>query len=364
MRLFFAGICLMCLFFLNACALENKEIVFGQTGTFSGQLGLYGNLIKNSINACFKHVNESGGVNCLKLRLVSMEDNGDAVVARKNIKILLSKNIDMFLGCMGTRSILGLLPLIKDKKIAMLFPWSGHEFFRQRGLTNMINGLGYLQPQFEAIVKDIVVKRKFKKIAIFHADDEFSVQATSDLEKLLLEQNVKPVEVAGYNRMTIDIGSCAEKLLAADPKIVICISTSMPAAKLINSFFRRGHYATEFVGIDSTMFVEDLLRDKGVLFNYWASVPNPRLSKLKIAEQYRQDIDKYYPDDTYNVLSFAYYVSAEIVVQALKAIKGQVTKEKIIEQIEKMKNLDLGGFSVDFDENTRHAFGLVKTFRS
>jgi len=48
-----------------------KEIVFGQSGIFSGSLSLYGNIIKTGIVTYFKQVNELGGVNGKKLRLIS-----------------------------------------------------------------------------------------------------------------------------------------------------------------------------------------------------------------------------------------------------------------------------------------------------
>lgn len=335
-----------------------QEIVFGQTGTFSGPLGIYGNLIKNAINAYFSRINENGGVNGLKFRLQSIEDQSNPVLAKKNIKSLLQKDkIDMFLGCTGTRSILSVLPLIKAKKIAMLFPWAGHKSFWDPKLSNIINGLGYLQPQLEKIAKNIVEKRRFTKIAIFHADDDFSVNAANNLEKILQNYGIKPVGIVSYNRMTIDMVAGVEKLLAVDPKVVICISTSMPAVKLAELFFKRGHYATEFVGVDSTLFVGDILKDKGVHFCFSSSVPDPKIDKTTIAEQYRQDIDKYYPNDSYNVLSFAYYISAAIIVEAIKNLKGDMTKEAIIKQIERMKNFDIGGFKINFDARTRHAFG-------
>lgn len=337
---------------------KTKEIVFGQTATFLGPLGLYGDLIKNAINAYFQRVNDAGGVKGFNFRLKSVEDHGDPILASKNIKTLLkNEKIDMFFGCIGTRSILNVLPLIKNKSIAMFFPWAGHKSFEDQNLSHIVNGLGDLRPQLEEIVKKIVDKRKLKKIAIFHADDDFSTESSEALKNILQTRGIEPVANASYNRMTVDVKTAADKLLKSDPKVVICIATSMPTVKLIGNFFKQGHYATEFVGVDSTLFVGDILKDKGAHFCFSSSVPNPQSDQSKIAKQYRQDIDKYYPNDSYNVLSFSYYTSAAIIVEAIKTIEGVVTKEKIISQVEGMKNFNLDGFNVNFDSGTRHAFG-------
>ena len=81
------------------------------------------------------------------------------------------------------------------------------------------------------------------------------------------------------------------------------------------------------------------------------------LSGHTIVKQYQEDLKKYFPKQSFNILSLAYYISAKIIVHALKSIKGKITKEKIISEIEKMKKFDLDGFTVDFDPSNRHAFG-------
>jgi ABC-type branched-subunit amino acid transport system substrate-binding protein len=338
---------------------NNSEIVFGQSAALSGHLGIYGDFIRNAINACFNSINETGGINGKKLRLVSLDDTGDPVRTKRNIKHMLKEQqIDMFLGCTGTRSVASVLPLIQEKKIVMLFPWGGDETLRDPKLENIINGLGYLDPQITKIADYLVNKKKVKKIAVFHADDEFSTQAATKLRDILKQKySVTPVGIAEYNRLTVDIIHAADTLLQADPKAVVCISTGMPTVKLISYFFEKGHYGTEFIGVDSTLFVPSILKNRGAHFYYASCVPDPANSTLKIAQQYRADLQKYFPGDAFNILSFAYYISANILVRALKNINGNITKQAIINELEKMQNTDIDGLTITFDKTNRHAFG-------
>ena len=346
----------------------SDEIIFGQSAALSGHLGLYGDFIKNAINAYFNRINEAGGVRGKKLKLVSLEDGGDPERTKRNIKHMLkNQKIDMFLGCTGTRSIASVLPLIKEKKIAMFFPWGGDETLRNPNLENIINGLGYLKPQIEKIAEYVVNKKRVNKIAIFHADDDFSTQAATDLSAYLKQKyGIVPMSTASYNRLTVDILQNADKLLSVDPKMVVCISTSMPTVNLISYFFEKGHYGTEFIGVDSTLFVGSILKNKGAHFYYSSCVPDPVNSTIKIAQEYRDDLQKYFPKDAFNILSFAYYVSAAILVQAMKKITGAITKESIIKEIEQMQKADINGISVTFDKTNRHAFGkdvsIIKTY--
>ncbi len=336
-----------------------KEIVFGQTGSFSGSFKAYGEIIKNAINACFKAANDSDNLADIKLRLESLDDKGKAHIAAKNIKKLFNRNkINMFLGCMGTRGVLKVLPLIKTEKIAMFFPWGGDKKLMQPNLIYQINGLGLTAPQTEKLINHIVNDLSLTKIGIFHSDGDFSTQTAKAAINQLAEFGIAPVKTASYNRFTMNIENTAQKLISVDPKVVLCLAASMPTTKLINYFFSKGHFGTLFFGIDSTLFVKTILKDKGdIKFEYTSSVPNPKNDKLAIVKEYQTNLKKYYPEETFNILSLAYYIQAKIIVEAIKTIEKPITKEKIIEVIEGMKNFDLGGFEINFNPFTRYAFG-------
>jgi ABC-type branched-subunit amino acid transport system substrate-binding protein len=342
---------------LSAEKKSQDTITFGQSLTLDGALGIYGRIIQNAIHTRMQRINDAGGIDGKKLKLVSMNDSGDPKKTLDNIEKMRADGIDMFIGNMGTRSILKILPLIESQEIALFFPWSGYEKFRDPKLTHIINGPGLLQTQLDGIGEYIKQNLKIKKIAIFHADDDFSTDGARDLTKMLVDHGITPVATASYNRFTLDIKTPAEKLLDADPKIVICISTSMPAAKLINYFYSNGDYGTTFFGIDSTNFVGDIVKERGAEFYYSSAVPDPTTSAMPIAKQYLDDIKKYYPDEIPNTLSFMYYVCCAILLDAINQIDGPITKTSIINAIEHMQHHNVDGFSVTFDAKNRHALG-------
>jgi len=336
---------------------KTNDIILGQTAALSGNLGLYGRTIKNGINAYFEYINNSGGINGKKIYLESLDDKGDPEQAINNIKILQKKGIDIFIGCTGVRSIERMLPLIQEKKIAMLFPWAGDEKFRNPQLIFMINGLGYLKPQLEAIVTELTQKRKINRIAIFHADDDFSTQATQDLMVLLKKEKITPLVTTSYNRLTVDITQAAQKIIETNPKIVISLGTSMPTVDLINYLWSHGYYGINFIGIDSTLFVNSILKSRNTPFTFTSAVPDPTSSQIPLAQEYRKQLDRFAPEESYNILSFSYFLSAAIIVKAIKECSDHISKENVITAIEQFKNTSCDGISLSFDPSTRHIFG-------
>jgi len=332
-------------------------INFAMTGGFEGHFKLYAELIRNGILACFNRINFEGGIFGKKLRLICVNDDGDPSLTQKITNILRKKhNVTMHLGSMGTRGILQILPLIKSKKIAMFFPWGGSQALRDPALTNIVNGLGELEPQLRELVLYTTQVLRFKKIALFHSDGTFNSTAMQKVRQLLKEIGIEPVSIDSYNRATMDINSPAERIIASDPKIVICFGSSRPVSKLISRFFELGHYGTTFIGIDSTMFVSTILKEKGAAYSYTSTVPDPVRSIAPIVQRFRHDMEATFPHEIINILSLSYYIHASIIVKALKLMKHTHDQQDLLRTIETFKHVDLDGFALDFNPANRHAY--------
>jgi ABC-type branched-subunit amino acid transport system substrate-binding protein len=99
----------------------------------------------------------------------------------------------------------------------------------------------------------------------------------------------------------------------------------------------------------------------GVGFTYASSVPYAYDVDLQIVKKYQEIMKKYYPEMPFNILSLSFFIQASVLVEAIRRTGGQITKEKIIEEIEKMQDYDLGGFKISFDPTTRYIFGKQVT---
>ena len=341
-----------------------RTYTFAMVGSFSGHFRLYGAAIKNGMLAHFNKLNKvQNGIHNKWLRLLCVEDNGDPNQAHKIITYLRKKHgVATFVGNMGTRNISHVTPLIERSRIAMLFPWGGKEALRSSHLTNLVNGLGHIKPQLTDIIQYCINGLLLKKIAIFHSDGTFYSSAKDSTIRLLQEEGLRPVAQASYNRFTMDINTPAKRIIDADPKVVICLGSSYPIAKLISRFFQLGHYGTTFIGIDSTMFVPDILRAKGASYSYSSTVPNPVTDVSSIAQRYREDMESMFPHEIQNILSYSYYIHANLITKALSDLTEYAELHtELIPVIEKMKNVDLGGFIATFDPETRHAYSNTVT---
>lgn len=337
-------------------SLAAAPIRVGFSGSLSGHFGTYGAMITKGLQAAFNNHPCSVGAEKTLVQLVCMDDRGQATRTEQNIKRMQQDGIDLFVGIMGTSGVLKVLPLIQNRAIAVLFPWGTNERLQDAKLTNIINASGLLAPQIDLLVKKIVQERLLTRIAVFHADDAFSTQAASYCAQALTQAGNKPLALASYNRHTLDLQPAISMLCNVDPRVVICISASMPTARLVNRLFARGHYGVAFYGIDSTFLVPHIMRAAGVPFSYTAVTPSPQDQALPLACQYREDLAKSFPEELPSSLSFAYYICGRLLVEAINQA-ASTEKQSIIRQFESMKPFTLEGFTVSFNPSNRYLFG-------
>lgn len=330
------------------------EIVLGQIVNQSGEFKKYARSITVGIQAALAQANQNGGINGKKLRLDVRNDGDNPLEARKLATDMITNGTNIFIGCMGRRSITSLLPEIKNGDISMLFPWSGEVSKEQHQITNLINGPGFLEPQLTTLASYACDAMKMKKIAILHADDTFSTRNAAALKSAFIKHGASSVAMESYNRKTLQFNKPCQALAATEPKAVACVGTSMAMVKLVKSFFTGGQYSTMFLGIDSTCMAREIVKDLGAAIQYTAAVPNPKTSDLPIAKEFVAALAAYDKNAIPNVLSFTYYISTKLLLEGLAKTTSRPT---LMKHFEDLTQHDIGGFTVNFDRTNRQLFG-------
>jgi ABC-type branched-subunit amino acid transport system substrate-binding protein len=158
-----------------------------------------------------------------------------------------------------------------------------------------------------------------------------------------------------YKRNTVDVDDAVNLLKAQKIQIkaVVMIASYRAAARFIEK--TRDIYPdmlysnTSFVG--STALAEEL-KLLGPRYSTGAIVTQvvPAVSGYSsIVLEYKTALGKYFPGEAPDYVSLEGYVSANVLIQALKRAGPQLETEKLIDILETTRNLDLGlGTSLSF----------------
>src|SRR5258707_5481977 len=109
----------------QAQGVTKTNILVGQSSPFSGSNKELGEDIREGLQAYFKQVNQTGGVNGRTLELVALDDANDAKRSGENARILIEqRGVLALIGYASATLSLPALPFVATSKIAFVGPFT------------------------------------------------------------------------------------------------------------------------------------------------------------------------------------------------------------------------------------------------
>jgi branched-chain amino acid transport system substrate-binding protein len=201
---------------------SKDEIVVGTIQDLSGPLAGFGKQIRLGMNLRIDEINEQGGINGRKLKLL-VEDSGydpkKAVLAAQ--KLVNQDKIFMMLGHLGTAQNNAAMPVQFEKNVINFFPVTA--------AREMYDPFHKLKYSFAATYFDqmrttlpVLVKQKgVKKICTIYQDDEFGLEVVRGAEAGLKTVGIEFAEKTSYKRGATDFSSQVARMKAAECDMVV-----------------------------------------------------------------------------------------------------------------------------------------------
>ena len=106
---------------------KNTEFVIGMSGPLSGGAALYGEAVRNAAQMAVDEINEAGGLNGVKFKLLALDDANDADKVATNYAELIKKGTQVSLGCVTTKPALEFKSLSESDNLFFLTPSASND---------------------------------------------------------------------------------------------------------------------------------------------------------------------------------------------------------------------------------------------
>ena len=198
------------------------EILVGSIQDLSGPIAAFGKQVKNGMQLRVDEINEQGGVNGRKLRLL-VEDSGydpkKAVLAAQ--KLVNQDKIFIMAGHIGTAQNNAAMPVQFEKNVINFFPLSA-----SREMYEPLNRLKYsfatpYYDQVRAALPKLVKDKGAKKVCVLYQDDDFGLEVLRGGEAGLKTMGMEYAEKTSYKRGATDFSSQVARLKAAGCEVVV-----------------------------------------------------------------------------------------------------------------------------------------------
>jgi branched-chain amino acid transport system substrate-binding protein len=195
----------------------------------------------------------------------------------------------------------------------------------------------------DTLVNFALTKPGVKKIALVTQPDEGPNSKIRAAAAKLKELGIEPVASVTLEKGATDTTEQVKLLQSKAPDVVLVSLYPEEMASLIRDSYRTG-FKTTFVSTESSSFedndkrvgIPEAMKDVYFFYPFTDLLTSPKLSR------YARIATKYYPGEVLDMITFQGMTGALAVVETLKRLGPNVTRERFLQEIEKLKNFDSG----------------------
>ena len=325
------------------------KIIFGQVAALTGPAQDLGQGMRQGILAAFGEANRSGGVNGRILELKSRDDGYEPEKTVEATKASLEEDkVFALIGAVGTPTSKAGQPIATGAKVPFIGPFTGAEFLRNPYNRYVVNLRSSYFEETEAWIDHLTKDLGISRIAILYQDDAFGLTGLEGVQKAMAKRNISLVASGSFRRNTVAIKSALLDIMKAQPEAVVTVAPYKPVAQ----FVRVAHQvqlhalfvAISFVGSDS-LAKELGSAGTGVIVSQ--VVPSPWDASLPVIAAYQRAIGETDPNAKPGFVSLEGYLVGRLAVEALKRIKGEVTREALLNAINEAP-FNMGGVTLTY----------------
>jgi branched-chain amino acid transport system substrate-binding protein len=348
--------------------ISEREIRFGMAAPFSGPAKELGRQMKLGIDTAFNRINDAGGVDGRMLRLVAADDGYEPARTPEAMKQLFDKEqVFGFIGNVGTPTAAIAVPYALERRALFFGAFTGSNLLRNDPPDRYVfNYRASYAEETDAVVHYLLKLRRLqpKQIAVFAQQDSYGDAGFAGVSKAFRALGINDSSILrlGYKRNTVEVDDAINQLKSQKLPIraVVMVATYRAAAKFIEKTrdLYPGMIYTNVSFVGSTALAEEL----SLLGSRYANgvivtqvVPAVGGYSSAVLE-YKNALAKYFPGEATDYVSLEGYVAANVLIQALKRTGPQLDTEKLIDNLEAMRNIDLGlGTSLNFGRSEHQA---------
>jgi ABC-type branched-subunit amino acid transport system substrate-binding protein len=328
----------------------DTEILLGQSMPYSGPASAYGTYGKAQA-AFFRMLNEHGGVNGRKIKLLSLDDGYSPPRTVEQIRKLVEQDqVLAIFSSFGTPTNTAIVKYLNVKKVPHLFVTSGAaEFTDPKTYPWTIGWRVNYVSEAQVYARYLLEMRPNAKIAALYQHDDVGKDYMRGLREGLGDRAQKMIVAeASFEVTDPTVDSQIVSLKSSGADTFFNFSSPKAAAQAIRKIWDLGWRPLQFVG-NPAASVATVMRPAGIEKSIGiisgAFLKDPTDAHWLSDAGYRKWLafmKQYYPEgdlaDFYNVYA---YSTAQTLVQVLKQCGDDLTRENVMRQTANLKNFEL-----------------------
>jgi ABC-type branched-subunit amino acid transport system substrate-binding protein len=320
------------------------EVLIGVVTDLSGPGAPIGTPMNRGMNVGVLLINDQGGINGRKLRLLTEDSGFDprrAILATR--KLLLQAKIFAFVGNMGTAIVKSTIPMVTEQGRPYLFPTALDPAFTEPPQHLVATILPDYSITFGVATNWAADHLQKKRFCLLYSDGDSGEQSRAGMERTLAARGLALIATASFKTGAFDLSSQVASLKAADCDALMFNGIVRDAAAALLERQKLGWTVDTFVSQAATgVGLLDLAKDAADgVYGIQTSVPVMLLTdKPRVAafvERYKAENGRP-PDEG----AFMGYQQVLLFSEVAKRAGPDLTAESFLTALDGLADFDMG----------------------
>lgn len=342
-----------------ADGVEPGLVRLGMVNAQTGPASALGQGMLAGAQAVFNEVNARGGVHGRKIVLRVADDAYEPEQTLVQTMAMVQEHQVLALfGFVGTPTTNAILPLLTESGVPLVGVFSGAASLRHPVRPQLFNMRASYDDEAEALIAHLG-RTGAIKVAVVYQNDGFGLSVLSAVEKALRRGTLKLHASASFQRNTLAIKSALAAMMEAEPDVVVLAGTYAPVAAFVTQARAKGlksrFASVSFVGTES-LLARLGPEGEGMLISQ--VMPFPMDDSLAITRDCRARL-RGHANEALTYVNFEGCVTAKLMVAGLERAGPQPTRQRLMDALEGLQTLDLGGLRLRLSAADHQASDLV-----
>ena len=345
---------------------SDGQVLVGMSTVLTGPASFLGTSFKTGSEAYLKSVNEAGGVNGRKIKLIAYDDGYEPGKAVPNVTKLINEDkVFCLLGNVGTPTTMAIKPIITQERVPLFAPFTGAAPLRNPVVKYILNYRASYSQEVEEFIHGMVDVLGHKKVAVFFQDDAYGRVVLEAVKAALEKRGLQPAATGMYKRNTDDIAEGLQAIMTAKPNTVVMVGTYAACGKFIiegkKKSFNPVYMNVSFVGPDKLAEILGKYGEGEVVMSVVPPINAESASAYPAVHEYASSMKTFFPGTRPNLVGLEGYLATKVFVEGIKKAGRNLTRESFVAAIEGIKDLDIGAgnkisFSADNHQGSQKVY--------
>ncbi|MFN4120856.1 ABC transporter substrate-binding protein [Acidovorax sp.] len=334
-----------------------SDILIGRTTALSGGMAPFLAPIHLGQDAAIADLNAQGGIGGRKVRFVTLDDGFEAPRAIANARMLGDKDgVLALFGVAGTSQVLGMLPYLAEAKLPLISVYTGSPAVRTQASPYLFTTRASYADELVKIVRNLVAVQT-ARIGVAYESNDFGKLLLPLVEKVIAAEGATLAGSASLEPSGKGADEATRKLSEVKPQAVLLIAAGPPVVAFVRANRAQLGVPVYTLSLGAGAAVLQALGEDARGLAVARTGPSPTKPTLQLTRDFQASMKRHGRTADYD--HFTGYMDARVLIEGLRAAGPGVTRASLVQAMQGLGTLDLGGYTYQFGPQNRHGSSYV-----